>query len=186
MPPRPGDLILYREHDPVSWAIRVCSTAPVNHVAVVDEWGAGVIEATHNGVRRGPLPDLADADHWLWPIRGDGLTAAEWAAARIGQPYGWALYGGFARRLLHLTFRHRSPRRAYRETLVCSTLAVAAWRAAGRDPLPGLAEALATPGDLFCALARLAAPPRDPQPARLRRVIARSGEKRGQDEECAA
>lgn len=186
--PHPGDLVLVRSHDPVGLGIRICSTSSVNHVAIVDERASGVVEATHAGVRRGPLPDLAGPDCWLFPLprNRSGKSAAAWAAEQLGRPYGWALYRGFARRLLHLALHGRTPRRAYREALVCSTLAVACWRAVGCDPCPGLPDQLVTPADLFQALARSATNSLHPARPQLVRALPRSTQTYTDTSECAA
>lgn len=152
---RPGDLLLYCAHDPVSWIIRLATCAPVNHVAIVAPDAQSCIAATTRGVRRCPLPDLASPDIWRWPApQPQGMQAAAWAERQLGRPYGWLVYLGLLERLLHIDL---VPWHWFRRFLVCSTLATLAWRAAGLDPAPGLEAALVVPGDLFMALARVPA-----------------------------
>ena len=139
---RPGDVLLVRDPYPWSFVIRWVTHAPVDHAAIVT--GAQLVETRlFSGVRRRWVGEyLRTGDAYRVPsgTEAQGLAAARWAAMQVGQPYGWvaAIRGGIAdwwRRRLGIA------------PADCSLLVARAWRAAGVDLTPEVADP--TPGDLL-------------------------------------
>jgi hypothetical protein len=148
--PRAGDLILYRDHDLVSWLARLGQCAPVNHVAIVNSRGDGTVEAAGPGIRRNHLPAFT-ADRFLYPCPDPrrGLRAAQLAESRVGQGYGYLDYLPI---LVRLFTRHDLPLPCF--GYVCSSFAAWCWRTAGLPCAQGQPLVTVTPADIFLDLAR--------------------------------
>jgi len=139
---RPGDVLLVRDPYPWSAVIRWVTHAPVDHAALVTG-GSLVEDRFFTGVRRrraGEYVLTGDAYRVTSGSPAQGLAAARWAQSQVGQPYGWvaALRGGIA---------DWWRRRVGIAPADCSLLVARAWRAAGVDLTPGVADP--TPGDLL-------------------------------------
>jgi hypothetical protein len=138
---QPGDICLYRWHDPLGlWIQHVWPREPVTHA----EWYAGdgvCLTARERGVARYSFTARGLFAILRPPTVPDLPTVWAWWALIEGRPYGLST-------LLRLTGVRWLPRDAG----VCSTVTLEAARMGGADPLPGVDAATVTPGRLLAAV----------------------------------
>lgn len=169
---RDGDVLLFKARGPVAAVIRWGTRSEFSHAALA-VWmrlgGTGerdrlmlVESRERRGCRMIPLSSAVKSGariSWFAPREGDGridrrpIVAA--AIDRLGAPYGWwsIVRDAFGRLpLLSLVWRRRQYSTDDLEDpgvrVKCSTLVALAWRAAGVDLVPNLADRSTDPGDL--------------------------------------
>ena len=151
--PQPGDIGVTPSRGWASFGIRWATHSPVAH-AFVSVGGTRIVEADPHGARFNDASRYKQVT-WLTGLSGSlagwqRAAIVDWAVGRIGTPYSWLDDAAIGMRDLFgwcpawLTRRMASTR-----TLMCSQLAVEAYRAAGVDLFPGRPGGSVSPGDLW-------------------------------------
>lgn len=159
--PRVGDIGVTPSRGFVAWCIRAITRCPGAAHAFVYIGDGRIVEADPHGARVAK-PSNYPRVQWLTLLSED-LTDVQrdqikvWCLAHLGVPYSWqddAAIGltdlfGWAPRFLR-------DRLNSQRTLMCSQLAVDAYRSVGVDLFPGIPGGAISPGDLWRAEARKA------------------------------
>lgn len=169
---RDGDVLLFRARGAVAAVIRWATRSEFSHAALA-VWVRPSLEDRSrdrlmlvesregSGCRMVPLSSAVKGNARISVYLPERVTLEQRAAAvadaldRLGQPYGWRaiLRDALGRLpLLSLVLRRRQFSTDDLELagarVKCSTLVSAAWRAAGLDLVPNLADRSTDPGDL--------------------------------------
>lgn len=161
---REGDVLLFESRSTFARVIRWATRSRFSHAAIAAWWGERLMAVESlegKGCRAIPLSDVVAASKSIavYRVRNGGWSqarqAAQEAVGRLGSSYGW---GAIARDalarlpLLALLWHSRHYSLDDLEDpgvrLKCSTLVAWAWRKAGVDLVPNLADRSTDPGDL--------------------------------------
>lgn len=148
MTQRAGTVGLVSDHGFATGCIRAFTRSHWNHIVIALGDGRAV-QAMPGGVQ---VIDEA-THHVVWIEAGvlyDPTKAVEFLRASVGEPYNWLAIAVFAVRTFAPWLPHRwlSAWANNRPKVICSELAVDAWRAAGVDLFPGRPAATVSPGDI--------------------------------------